>query len=381
MKKKILIFVIIVLVVCAIVFGTLYKVDMNRMNNNKPVLFSTWGYDYCPPVEMKISVATDKAFEITNSNGINGEEDLNKFIENVQNEVTDSLAITQYTIEGDKIITTVNYLKETEQFEIIKDNRADRFSRQEDRNITTTEYSAELYDFVKEENGDYIEIKLKENVRAESMTGDVFICRYSKENEQSYSFFATVIESNAKSILVEPVEGSSELNSSDKISVGLGEHNDALYMVGTVVKITYDGLIEETYPAQIHASKIEIKSVDNFEVKFYQRKDLGIKTVIEEGDDYAYNVKTYGGDVKIKIDDKEYDLEEAIINKKITVEEIIKKANLDTANGVANMMQANDGGSAIYKYDDYTIIKYHTLDGNRDVYFGIPSMNLEVCKK
>lgn len=47
--KNILKISIIILVIILIVLGTIYIIDKNRMNNNKPVLFSTWGYDYAPP--------------------------------------------------------------------------------------------------------------------------------------------------------------------------------------------------------------------------------------------------------------------------------------------------------------------------------------------
>ena len=33
-----------------------------------------------------------------------------------------------------------------------------------------------------------------------------------------------------------------------------------------------------------------------------------------------------------------------------------------------------DGGSMMYNYEQYTIIKFHTLDGNRDICIGIPEM-------
>ncbi len=35
-----------------------------------------------------------------------------------------------------------------------------------------------------------------------------------------------------------------------------------------------------------------------------------------------------------------------------------------------------DGGSMVYQYGSYTILKCHTLDGNRDVYIGTPEMNI-----
>ena len=41
----------------------------------------------------------------------------------------------------------------------------------------------------------------------------------------------------------------------------------------------------------------------------------------------------------------------------------------------------DDGGTTIYKYPKLTIIKSHTLEGDRDVYIGIPEMTMEVRNK
>lgn len=159
-----------------------------------------------------------------------------------------------------------------------------------------------------------------------------------ENNEESY-FYGKVIESNAKYIIVEPNENEEERKSADKISVGLGENNDALYTIGTNVKITYDGTILESYPAQVKATKIEIK-----------------------------------------IDDKEYSLKDALLESKITMEEIIQKANKDLDNNKITGDMYKDGGSMIYQYDTYTIIKCHTIEGNRDVYIGTKEMTLNDVK-
>lgn len=37
----------------------LFSIDIKRMNNNQPVSFSTWGFDYCPPINLR-----DKEIEI-----------------------------------------------------------------------------------------------------------------------------------------------------------------------------------------------------------------------------------------------------------------------------------------------------------------------------
>lgn len=50
MKKKIIIIVSII-VVLVLAVGGAYLIDKNRMTNNKPVIFSTWGYDYAPTIE------------------------------------------------------------------------------------------------------------------------------------------------------------------------------------------------------------------------------------------------------------------------------------------------------------------------------------------
>jgi Protein of unknown function (DUF3221) len=84
------------------------------------------------------------------------------------------------------------------------------------------------------------------------------------------SFNATIIKVSDNSILVTPDEGSSELNSADLISVSIREKTkivdenkneldkDSL-KVNQKVVIYYDGLIAESYPAQIiNCNKIKV---------------------------------------------------------------------------------------------------------------------------
>lgn len=201
-----------------------------------------------------------------------------------------------------------------------------------------------------------------------------------ENNEESY-FYGKVIESNAKYIIVEPNENEEIRRSSDKISIGLGENNDALYIVGSNVKITYDGTIMETYPAKVNATKIEIKSIEDFEILFYDKHPMEsykIYTILDksETDKYDYTIYGYDGSVNIRIDGNEYSLKDALLENKITMEEIIQKANKDLDNNKITGDMYKDGGSMIYQYDTYTIIKCHTIEGNRDVYIGTKEMTL-----
>ncbi len=203
----------------------------------------------------------------------------------------------------------------------------------------------------------------------------------STENKD-HSFSGKVIESIANCIIVEPNEDEEERKTADKISISLGKYNDALYEVGTNVKITYDGNIMESYPAQIKATKVEIKSADNFEILFKERHEIDSynkKYAIldkTESDKYDYNIYAYNGSVNIRIDNKEYSLKQALTENKITMNEIIEKVNQDERNGKIKAEMYKDGGSILYQYDNYAIIKFHTLEGNRDVYIGSRDMNI-----
>ena len=203
--------------------------------------------------------------------------------------------------------------------------------------------------------------------------------RFEEEmGKEEYSLFGKVIESTSKYIIVEPNENEEIRKSADKISIGLGKNNDALYEIGTNVKITYDGIVMESYPAQINAIKIELKSADNFEIIFKERQQTDsynrIYAILDksETNKYNYTIYAYEGSVNIVIDEQEYTLREALLENKITMEEIIAKANKDFPDAISY----DDGGSIEYHYENYTIIKLHTLDGNRDVYIGTKDMTI-----
>lgn len=75
-----------------------------------------------------------------------------------------------------------------------------------------------------------------------------------KTPSQIKTFSATVLEINGDSVLVKPSEGEQELKSSDKITFSK-KNLQGNPPVGAAVKITYNGVIMESYPAQIVATK------------------------------------------------------------------------------------------------------------------------------
>ena len=84
MKKKIFIVILAVCLIAIIIFG-MYVTDRIRMKNNKPVVFSTWGYQYVPPIsEDEIPVV------IIRDNKIQNEYLIDEFIEKTDYTKNDS---------------------------------------------------------------------------------------------------------------------------------------------------------------------------------------------------------------------------------------------------------------------------------------------------
>ena len=75
---------------------------------------------------------------------------------------------------------------------------------------------------------------------------------YAGLYEKTVTFQATILEIHDNNYLVEPVEGSAELNSADQITVPItGMNVSPEPEVGDTLEILYDGEIAESYPAQI----------------------------------------------------------------------------------------------------------------------------------
>ena len=194
------------------------------------------------------------------------------------------------------------------------------------------------------------------------------------------SFCGTITQVEENLFFVEPDEGEKIRQSSDLIMVGkLKLDTNVKYEVGERIRIFYDGTVRETYPAQIKATKYESISEPDFKILFENNQTPDkIYSILDksETNKYDYNIYAYDGIVNIKIDGNNYSLKEALLKNKISIEEILKKASEDFPNSPSY----DDGGSVEYHYENYTIIKLNTLDGNRDVYFGPKNMTIHNIK-
>jgi len=205
-------------------------------------------------------------------------------------------------------------------------------------------------------------------------------------NKQYNSFVGTVLEETTTYMIVEPNEDEEERKSADKIRINYGtDHYDYLYGIGRKVIIEYTGFIKESYPAQIDTNRILIDGYEDFEL-LVKKSDKIAKTKILNNQELhknnsKFDLYYYGLDeVKVFVDNKTMALEDALRSGKMTIDGILVKANQDVSDGVIKSGEFDDGGSIEYHYKNYTIIKCHSLDGNRDVYIGVPQMRLNNIK-
>lgn len=120
--------------------------------------------------------------KVTIKNGPNDYDSINvgrieSFIENSNNGVEDEIEITQFTIEGDPIVTTVRFNAIDGTFELIKDNTQDKFGKPEIiKKEYNSSYKAELAEAKpnKELNKQYYKFSLI----SENNTEEV-ICTFS----------------------------------------------------------------------------------------------------------------------------------------------------------------------------------------------------------
>ena len=476
MKKKIIIIVSII-VVLVLAVGGAYLIDKNRMDNNKSVIFSTWGYDYAPPEvlgeivkiidrtvtenlpcdtefekfyedaeneyyfnciksdyiiveyangykeDIKAALESGNATladlrkfniaytiktrdkEDTNTvtihhNSVHNIEKLHSFMDNTsannKNRQDDSIKIIYYTIEGDPIIKDIKYVHNESEFqayyEVTTDRTVDKFGTQ---TITTEKYDTRTIS-KKERNG-YVDILLTQHPLAclSEELEPVTICSIPKEKFEviieENSFIATIVEEEPTYLIVEPSDGEMEKLQSNtrKILIADGENRDYYYGVGRKVIITYDNKIQSDTNTIISAT-IDVDGYDNFELEVIESEKLEKRKILDNKDidklNSDYGLYYYGlEEVNVKVAGKEMSLEKALKDGYLTLSGILVKANKDVKEVEDAYAERetelrggpmlfpiktsyDDGGSVEYRYINYTIIKYHKLDGNRDMY-------------
>lgn len=315
MKKKTIFIILIVLVLILIFVLSMYFIDMNRMKDNKPVVFSTWGYQYTPPEitsENSNDLKVDSNIVVIKNGNINNETLIENFLNkaSIDSAEEQTLIIREYTSEDEYIEKKIKFVPGTYSENV-----------QEDGTMTlNTEDLENLY-------GHFV---------------------YTVNNDES-----TSRKFNYKYWL--------KRNAEDGI-------------VNLRFETSPYAFIEVAEFPIICSYSLESSNYTNkFELNYHQRKDKGLKTIIDHNTntDYEYSIHTLGGDVDFTIDnDMVYTFEKALEEKVLTVDDILNQAKIDAEYGICYRGDYSDGGSTEFMYEDYTILKYSTLNGLEDLVIG-----------
>lgn len=93
--------------------------------------------------------------------------------------------------------------------------------------------------------------------------------------------------------------------------------------------------------------------------------------------DYSYSIYFYDiEDVKFEYRDYKIDLKNDLKYGYISPEQLIVQAEEDAKEKKNWKRICMDGGSTIYIYENFSILKMNSLNGNRDLYIGPPNMDI-----
>lgn len=231
------------------------------------------------------------------------------------------------------------------------------------------------------EGGKNSEAITKEKMTQEEIIPEKVIPNEENGTDTEHSFLGTVIEETTAYMVVEPDTDEEERETADRIKIDYGtDHIDYLYGEGRRVVIYYRGeILQEQDMAVIKTEDISTEGFREFELSVIPSENTEKTKILDyseiQGADFNYALYYYGLDeVNITLDNRTMALYDALVSGRITLNGIIGKANEDVSNGVIEESVYRDGGSRVYRYDDYLIIKCHTVDGNRDVYIGTYDM-------
>ena len=182
---------------------------------------------------------------------------------NANNEIrqSDFIRFVQYTIEGDPIITDLEYKKE-DGYILTYDNTRDAFGA--DTKITTYEdMPEEIYNvaLTEDDNFMYVTLALQGVIDYDSESEKEYkpmtVVNYSKElttYEISPSFIGEVTDVNEKVLTVK----SEDKNIGDAVFVSVEDISN--YNIGDKIEVFYTGEVLETYPCQIY--EIDVRKID-----------------------------------------------------------------------------------------------------------------------
>ena len=212
------------------------------------------------PQDYPMNQAIKDGCVVMSNNAVFNKSMLDSFIDNTnvnnKDRKSDFIRFVQYTIEGDAIITDLEY-KADVGYILTTDNTRDAFGA-DTRVIKNSDIPSEFYTIDLVENEDFFDIvlQLTGEIDYESNKKEykpITVASYSKDSEiygTAPSFIGEVTEINDKTIIVK----TEEKKLGDAVSVKVD--NPKEYSIGNQVEVIYTGTVLDTYPCQIYEIEV-----------------------------------------------------------------------------------------------------------------------------
>ncbi len=188
-------------------------------------------------------------------------------------------------------------------------------------------------------------------------------------------FIGRVLEEDLTYVIVEPNSGELERKIAEKIKVNfVTPHKELIYGKERNILIKYNtGWFDENELIEITTDEIYPNGYEQYVIKVKESEVNEKKLVANSRDifvfDKDYDFYFYGLDeVNVEIAGETMPILDALKSFKLTFNQMLINGN----NDFGAKYSYDDGGSIEFPYEDYTIIKFNSVDGNGDFY---------ICKK
>lgn len=347
MKKKFLIILGIIIVLLLLIYGIIFFVDYNRVSNGKLPVFAIksdtenyYGLGYSVKVEYYKDTNNIEKIEMYTFGKTCAGAIFSYNEENINNNI---IIIENGEIKNENLLDTFIENSNKKQASILQINN---ISNGNTETITLEYVPGEYY--------------INNNTSSENTTVNLVVpdVEWSSENYQKYYGYYKLIKNNNEEKFDNLHWNIKRLTNENTVQVIFYSYYFDLAEIPVIFEYNLDSSLYEK----------------TFDLTYLQRKDLGIDKIADANqfDNINFGVYTFGGDVTVTIEqDMVYSLEDALNKKVICVQNILDQAKLDEKYGICSSAFFQDGGSIEYIYTDYTILKFNTLDGNKDLIIGM----------
>ena len=153
--------------------------------------------------------------------------------------------------------------------------------------------------------------------------------------------------------------------------------------IGDGIEVVYNGVVAESYPGQINYV-YEIRKLQNAptELTYIFSSKPGVEenlTLVTETCDLGGAIYYYAFDgMDVAVDGEKTSLQQALAIGIVSEQYLLEQAEADAKSGLCKLTEYKDGGSKLYRYENYAFLKMNTTDGDKTLYIGAPDMTMAV---